>query len=93
MYPDANFTLRVTFGHVAGYVSRGKTVPFTTRLGDMFTLARSRGNKGEFKLPPHAAGVANEGGRDRVPREDTPACRSISSRPTTSPAATRAARP
>jgi Peptidase S46 len=52
MYPDANFTLRVTFGHVAGYVSRGKTVPFTTRLGDMFTLARSRGNKGEFKLPP-----------------------------------------
>jgi hypothetical protein len=52
MYPDANFTLRVTFGHVAGYVSLGKTVPFTTKLGDMFTLARSRGNKGEFQLPP-----------------------------------------
>ena len=52
MYPDANFTLRVTYGHAAGYVSRGKTVPFTTKLGDMFTLARTRGNKGEFKLPP-----------------------------------------
>ena len=52
MYPDANFTLRVTYGHAAGYVSHGKTVPFTTRLGNMFTLAQSRGNKGDFKLPP-----------------------------------------
>jgi len=52
MYPDANFTLRVTFGRVSGYASLGKTVPFTTKLGDMFTLARSRGNKGEFQLPP-----------------------------------------
>ena len=51
LYPDANFTLRVTFGHVAGYTSRGKTVPFATRFGDMFTLAASRGNKGEFALP------------------------------------------
>jgi len=51
MYPDANFTLRVTFGHAAGYTSRGKTVPFTTRFGDMFTLAASRGNKGDFALP------------------------------------------
>jgi hypothetical protein len=51
MYPDANFTLRVTYGHAAGYVSHGKTVPFATRLRDMFTLARSRGNKGEFQLP------------------------------------------
>ena len=33
------------------FVSRGKTVPFATKLGDMFTLARSRGNKGEFQLP------------------------------------------
>ena len=50
-YPDANFTLRVTFGHAAGYTSRGKRVPFTTRFGDMFALARSRGNKGDFALP------------------------------------------
>ncbi len=52
MYPDANFTLRVTYGRAAGYVSHGKSVPFTTRLDDMFTLSRSRGNKGEFALPP-----------------------------------------
>src|SRR6185503_1754144 len=51
MYPDANFTLRVTYGKAAGYTSRGKAVPFTTRLRDMFTLARARGNKGEFALP------------------------------------------
>lgn len=51
MYPDANFTLRVTYGHAAGYVSHGKTVPFTTRLRDMFALAQRRGNKGDFELP------------------------------------------
>ena len=27
-------------------------MPFTTRLRDMFTLSRSRGNKDEFALPP-----------------------------------------
>ena len=51
MYPDANFTLRVTYGRVAGYTSHGKTVPFTTRFGDMFALAQARGNKGDFALP------------------------------------------
>ena len=53
MYPDANFTLRVTYGKVAGYADRsGKPVPFTTKLADMFTLAQSRGNRGEFEMPP-----------------------------------------
>jgi hypothetical protein len=53
MYPDANFTLRVSFGTVAGYRDRsGKPVPFTTTFADMFTLAQARGNKGEFEMPP-----------------------------------------
>ena len=53
LYPDANFTLRVTYGRVAGYKDRaGKAVPFTTTLGDMFKLAEGRGNTGEFALPP-----------------------------------------
>ena len=53
MYPDANFTLRATFGKVAGFTDKtGKAIPFTTTFGDMFTLAQSRGNKGEFELPP-----------------------------------------
>jgi len=51
IYPDANFTLRVTYGRVAGYTSRGKPVPFTTRFADMFALAEARGNTGDFALP------------------------------------------
>jgi hypothetical protein len=52
IYPDANFTLRATYGKVAGYTGReGKPVPFTTRLGDMFALADARGNSGDFVLP------------------------------------------
>src|SRR5439155_15289646 len=52
MYPDANFTLRVTYGRVAGYVSHGKAIPFTTRLGGLFSLAAARGNTGDFAVPP-----------------------------------------
>jgi len=53
LYPDANFTLRVTYGKVAGYKDKsGKTVPFTTTFGDMFKLAASRGNNGDFEIPP-----------------------------------------
>jgi hypothetical protein len=53
MYPDANFTLRVSYGTVAGYTdTSGARVPFTTLLADMFTLAQKRGNTGEFELPP-----------------------------------------
>ena len=51
MYPDANFTLRTSYGRVAGYTSQGKAVPFTTRFGDLFTLAQSRGLTGDFALP------------------------------------------
>ena len=52
MYPDANFTLRATYGKVAGYTDRqGRPVPFTTRFADLFTLAQSRGDIGEFALP------------------------------------------
>lgn len=53
MYPDANFTLRATYGRIAGFTDKtGKAIPFTTTFGDMFTLAQSRGNTGEFELPP-----------------------------------------
>ena len=51
MYPDANFTLRATYGRVAGYSSHGKVVPFTTTFGDMFALSAARGNTGDFALP------------------------------------------
>ena len=51
LYPDANFTLRVTYGKVAGYSKGGRPVPFTTKFADMFALARARGNRGDFELP------------------------------------------
>jgi hypothetical protein len=53
VYPDANFTLRVSYGKAAGYTDlRKKPVPFATTFADLFTLAESRGNKGDFALPP-----------------------------------------
>jgi len=52
LYPDANFTLRATYGKVAGYTNaEGKAVPFTTYFGDMFKLAAARGDTGDFALP------------------------------------------
>jgi hypothetical protein len=50
IYPDANFTLRATYGKVASLTN--PTVPFATRFGEMFALAERRGNKGDFALPP-----------------------------------------
>lgn len=53
IYPDANFTLRATYGRVASIASRERTtVPFGTRFSDMFALAERRGNTGDFALPP-----------------------------------------
>jgi hypothetical protein len=53
IYPDANFTLRATYGRVAGLTdARGTNIPFATRLGDMFALSEQRGNTGDFALPP-----------------------------------------
>ena len=52
IYPDANFTLRATWGNAAGVTNRdGTTIPFATRFADMFTLAERRGNSGDFALP------------------------------------------
>lgn len=52
MYPDANFTLRGSYGKIAGYTDRqGKAVPFTTYFKDLFALAAARGDTGEFALP------------------------------------------
>ena len=56
MYPDANFTLRATYGRVAGYSSRGKKVPFATTFGEFVAFAQSRGNKGDFALPKELQG-------------------------------------
>ena len=39
LYPDATFTLRISYGKVAGWIERGKEVPFQTTLGGTFDRA------------------------------------------------------
>ncbi len=38
-YPDATFSLRISYGKVAGWMERGKQVPFQTTLGGTFDRA------------------------------------------------------
>ena len=51
--PDANSTLRVTFGHVKGYAPRDGLLatPFTTLAG----MVAKHTNEEPFDLPPEAA--------------------------------------
>ena len=53
-YPDATFTLRVSYGKVAGWMERGKMVPTRTTLGGTFERATGAV---PFDLPP--AFIAN----------------------------------
>ena len=54
LYPDATFTLRVSYGKVAGWMERGKMVPTRTTIGGTFDRATGAP---PFDLPP--AFVAN----------------------------------
>lgn len=52
VYPDATFTLRLSYGAVKGYTSGGRTIaPFTT-LGGLFERAREHGGRPPFEVPP-----------------------------------------
>jgi hypothetical protein len=51
VYPDATFTLRLSFGPVKGYVADGKPMPWATRIGDTFAHAAEHGTTGAFALP------------------------------------------
>ena len=68
-YPDANFTLRVTYGTVAGYVSHGKPVSFTTNFGDFVKLAKARGNTDDFALPKKLQAWIDHVGPDEFTRK------------------------
>jgi hypothetical protein len=56
VYPDATFTLRISYGKVASWVERGKQVPTRTMMGGTFD--RATGAE-PFDLP--AAYIANRG--------------------------------
>jgi hypothetical protein len=50
-YPDATFTLRLSYGVVKGFEENGKKVPFETKLGGIFERAKANNYKEPFDLP------------------------------------------
>ncbi|MEN3330912.1 MAG: hypothetical protein V7641_277 [Blastocatellia bacterium] len=51
MYPDATFTLRLSYGAVKGYEENGKRIaPFTT-MGGLYEHAARHGNKDPYEVP------------------------------------------
>ncbi len=51
IYPNATFTLRLTFGQVKGYSEQGQKIQWATTLGGTYKHAEAHGNKEPFKLP------------------------------------------
>lgn len=52
LYPDATFTLRLSYGAVKGYEENGKHVPPFTTFAGLYKRAADHGNKYPFELPP-----------------------------------------
>lgn len=50
-YPDATFTLRLSYGAVKGYEQNGVHIPYTTEIGGAFEHAARHGNQGPYELP------------------------------------------
>jgi hypothetical protein len=51
LYPDATFTLRLSYGVVAGYQENGKKVPPFTIFAGLYKRAAEHGNKFPFEMP------------------------------------------
>jgi hypothetical protein len=50
-YPDATFTLRLSFGTVRGYEENGKHIPFETDFAGLYERARQMNDRAPFDLP------------------------------------------
>jgi hypothetical protein len=50
-YPDATFTLRLSFGTVKGYEENGKPVPFQTTFAGLYQRSAEHGNRPPFDVP------------------------------------------
>ena len=55
LYPDATFTLRISYGKVQGWEERGRMVPYQTTLGG--TFERATGAEPFDLAPAFAAAV------------------------------------
>jgi hypothetical protein len=51
-YPDATFTLRLSFGQVKGYEEDGKQVPFETTFAGLYKRSAEHHDREPFNLPP-----------------------------------------
>ncbi len=51
-YPDATFTLRLSYGPVKGYEENGRPVPAITTLAGLYQRAAEMKHKPPFDLPP-----------------------------------------
>ncbi len=51
-YPDATFTLRLSFGQVKGYEEDGKQIPFETTFAGLYKRSAEHHNREPFNLPP-----------------------------------------
>ena len=52
VYPDATFTLRLSYGKVIGYTQEGQPVPAWTTLGDIYPYAAKHDSKPPYQLSP-----------------------------------------
>jgi hypothetical protein len=52
LYPDATFTLRLSYGAVEGYMENGKKVPAFTTLGGLYARSDKFKNEFPYNLPP-----------------------------------------
>lgn len=50
-YPDATFTLRLSYGTVEGYEENGRKVPAFTEMGGAYTRSAEHADQEPFKLP------------------------------------------
>src|SRR5256714_2725467 len=51
-YPDATFTLRLSYGTVRGYEENGKAIPAFTDFAGLYTRSAEHTNQPPFDLPP-----------------------------------------
>ena len=51
-YPDATFTLRLSYGTVKGYEENGVQVPATTNITGLYARSAEQDDKPPFDLPP-----------------------------------------
>jgi hypothetical protein len=66
-YPDATFTLRLSYGTVKGFTENGHAVSWETEIGGTFAHAAEHGNEGEFKLPASWMGKKSLLESDKTP--------------------------